>query len=432
METVPAADAAAEAVEQAHRHEWAVVLAATVRLTRDLDLAEECAQEAYVAALQTWPTQGVPSRPGAWLTTTARRKALDRLRREQTLRRKLPLLVEPDGEHSIDVADEVVADDRLRLVFICCHPTLSPDAQVALTLRLVCGVPTAEVARAFLVPEATMAARLTRAKKKIAQARIPFRLPAVDELPQRLDSVLTAVHLLYSTGHTAAGGADLAREGVCRRAVDLARVLVALLPDEPEARGLLGLLLLAEARRPARTDGDGHLVLLADQDRTRWDRTLVAQGLRFTAEATASPRAGRFALQAAIAGGHAVAPDAESTDWRRILRLYDALLRVWPSPVVALNRAVAVSFVDGPAAALELVTALDTDPHLAAYPYLPATRADLLRRLGRPDEAAAAYREALTMTGNEAERAFLADRIAESVAGSGTMGTSPNPPQENS
>ncbi len=429
---MPAADRAVEAVERAHRHEWAVVLAATVRLTRDLDLAEECAQEAYVAALQTWPTQGVPSRPGAWLTTTARHKALDRLRREQTLRRKLPLLVEPDGEQSTDVADEVVADDRLRLVFICCHPTLSPEAQVALTLRLVCGVPTAEVARAFLVPEATMAARLTRAKKKIAQARIPFRLPEVDELPQRLDSVLTAVHLLYSTGHTAAGGGDLAHEDVCRRAVDLARVLVTLLPQEPEARGLLGLLLLAEARRPARTDADGHLVLLADQDRTRWDRTLLAQGLRFTAEATASPRAGRFALQAAIAGGHAVAPDAGSTDWQRILRLYDALLRVWPSPVVALNRAVAVSFVAGPAAALELVIALDADPHLAAYPYLPATRADLLRRLGRPAEAAAAYREALALTGNEAERAFLAARIAESVAGSGTMGTSPHPPQENS
>ena len=431
---MPATDAAVEAVEQAHRHEWAIVLAATVRLTRDLDLAEECAQEAYVAALRTWPAQGVPSRPGAWLTTTARRKALDRLRREQTLRRKLPLLVEPDGEQGDDAPVEVVADDRLRLVFICCHPTLSPDAQVALTLRLVCGVPTAEVARAFLVPEATMAARLTRAKKKIAQARIPFRLPAVDELPQRLDSVLTAVHLLYSTGHTAAAGADLTREDVCRRAVDLARVLVALLPDEPEARGLLGLLLLAEARRPARTDADGHLVLLADQDRTRWDRTLLAQGLRFTAEATASPRAGRFALQAAIAGVHAVAPNAASTDWSRILRLYDVLLRAWPSPVVALNRAVAVSFVDGPAAALELVTALDADPHLAAYPYLPATRADLLRRLDRPAEAAAAYREALALTGNEAERAFLTDRIAESVtgsvAGSGTMGTSPHPPQE--
>ncbi len=428
---MPAADAA-DAVEQAHRHEWAVVLAATVRLTRDLDLAEECAQEAYVAALQTWPTQGVPSRPGAWLTTTARRKALDRLRREQTLRRKLPLLVEPDGEQGIDVRDEVVADDRLRLVFICCHPTLSPEAQVALTLRLVCGVPTAEVARAFLVAEATMAARLTRAKKKIAQARIPFRLPAVDELPQRLDSVLTAVHLLYSTGHTAADGADLAHEDVCRRAVDLARVLVGLLPDEPEVRGLLGLLLLAEARRPARTDGDGRLVLLADQDRTRWDRALLAQGLRFTAEAMASPRAGRFALQAAIAGGHAVAPDAESTDWWRILRLYDALQRVWPSPVVALNRAVAVSFVDGPAAALELVVVLDDDPHLAAYPYLPATRADLLRRLDRPAEAAVAYREALALTANEAERAFLADRIAGAEGASGTMGTSSHPAQETS
>ncbi len=404
---------AAEAVARAHRDEWALVLAATVRLTRDLDLAEECAQEAYVAALETWPTRGVPERPGAWLTTTARHRALDRMRRDQTLRRKLPLLVEPDGWEGTDAQDPpVVPDDRLRLVFVCCHPTLSPEAQVALTLRLVCGVATPDVARAFLVPEATMAARLTRAKKKISQARIPFRLPSPDELPHRLDSVLTAVHLLYSTGHTAASGAELVRADVCDRAVDLAQVLVQLMPREPEARGLLGLLLLSQARRATRVDASGRLVLIADQDRSRWDRQLLSRGLRLTAESMASPRAGRFALQAAIAGGHAVAPDAASTDWRRILRLYDALLAAWPSPVVALNRAVAVSFVHGPQAALGLVAELDDDPRLRAYPYLPATRADLLRRLDRPQEACAAYRVALARTGNEAERAFLLDRLA--------------------
>ena len=410
---------AAEAVAAAHRHEWAFVLAATVRLTRDLDLAQECAQEAYVAALQTWPVRGVPDRPGAWLTTTARRKALDRMRREQTLRRKLPLLIEPDSTTAdgqgaaVHGGEDSVPDDRLRLVFTCCHPALSPQAQVALTLRLVCGVPTAEVARAFLVPEATMAARLTRAKRKIATARIPYRVPTREQLPGRLDSVLTAVHLLYTTGHTAAEGETLVRDEVCERALDLAWTLVRLLPEQAEARGLLGLLLLAQARRDARTDEAGHLVLLLDQDRRRWDQTLVTQGLRFAAEALSSQQHGRFTLQAAIAGVHAVAPDAGSTDWGRILRLYDALHALWPTPVVALNRAVALSFVDGPAAALEVVDVLAEDQRLAAYPYLPATRADLLRRLGRHAPAQAAYRQALALTSNAAERAFLQGRVRE-------------------
>lgn len=410
---------AAEAVAAAHRHEWAFVLAATVRLTRDLDLAQECAQEAYVAALETWPVNGVPDRPGAWLTTAARRKALDRLRREQTLRRKLPLLIEPDATPATGDVDDVdggqasVPDDRLRLLFTCCHPALSPEGQVALTLRLVCGVPTAEVARAFLVPEATMAARLTRAKRKITTARIPYRVPDRAQLPERLDSVLTAVHLLYTTGHTAGDGGELVRHDVCERALDLAWTLVRLLPGQAEARGLLGLLLLAEARRDARTDEAGRLVLLPDQDRRRWDLGLATQGLRFAAEALSSPHHGRFTLQAAIAGVHAVAPDTDSTDWSRILRLYDSLLALWPSPVVALNRAVALSFVEGPAAALEVVAALADDERLAAYPYLPATLADLQRQLGRYGAAQSAYRQALALTHNDAERAFLLGRIRE-------------------
>jgi RNA polymerase sigma-70 factor (ECF subfamily) len=287
-----------------------------------------------------------------------------------------------------------------------------------LTLRLVCGVATPEVARAFLVSEATMAARLTRAKKKIAQARIPYRVPDRAELAARLDSVLTAVHLLFSTGHTAPQGEELVRTDVCERAIHLARVLVRLLPDQPEARGLLGLLLLTDARRAARTDAEGRLLLLADQDRSRWDQRAIVQGLSMTAAALAAGAPGRFTLQAAIAGVHASAPSFEATDWPRVVALYDALLRVWDSPVVALNRAAALSFASGPAAALAAIDALADDPRLAAYPYLAATRADLLRRLDRASEAAQAYEAALALTHNAAERAFLEQRLDE-LAGAG-------------
>ncbi len=416
-------DRVAGALADAHRREWAYVLAATARVGGDLDLAEECTQEAYVSALETWPRSGVPTNPGAWLTTTARNKALDRLRRESVLRRKLPLLVEPDpapGDLADDVAEAVsdqmtsaVPDDRLRLVFTCCHPALAPDAQVALTLRLVCGVPTPDVARAFLVPEPTMAARITRAKKKISTARIPYRVPAADELPDRLDAVLTTVHLLFSTGHTAPAGSDLVRPDLCARAIDLARTLVQLLPRAAETRGLLGLLLLTDARRGTRTDPDGRLVLLEHQDRARWNPYAITEGLRHTAEALVRPDCGRFTLQAAISGVHAVALSSDQTDWQRIVALYDRLLALWDSPVVALNRAVAVSFLRGPAEALTVVEALAHDPRLAGYPYLPATRADLLRRLGRLGEAGQAYQDALRHTGNDAERAFLQGRLAE-------------------
>ncbi|MET7803027.1 RNA polymerase sigma factor [Micromonospora chersina] len=390
------------------------MLAATARVAGDLDVAEECVQDAYLAALAAWARDGVPDKPGAWLTATAKRKALDVLRREKVFRSKMPLLVEPaEAEMTEEPAGDAVPDDRLRLVFTCCHPALAREAQVALTLRLVCGVATGDIARAFLVTETTMAARVTRAKKKIAAARIPYRVPDAAELPERLDAVLTVIHLLFTTGHTAPTGAGLVRAELVDRAVHLTRMLLALMPDEPEVRGLLALLLLTDARRATRTDAEGRLLVLEEQDRSRWDRAAIAEGNTLVLGAFRTGRVGRYALQAAIASLHAVAPSYAATDWPQVVRLYDELLKRWPSPVVALNRAVAVSMVDGPAAALAEVDLLAADPHLAGYHYLPAIRADLLRRLNRAKEAAEAYRAALTLVDNEAERAFLTARLTE-------------------
>jgi RNA polymerase sigma-70 factor, ECF subfamily len=401
------------AVADAHRREWAFVLAATVRVTRDLDLAEECVQEAYISALDAWTRDGVPAKPGAWLTTVARRNALDALKRVKTLRSKLHLLVEPEVSEVEFPADPVVHDDRLRLIFLCCHPALAAEAQVALTLRLVCGVNTPDVAQAFVVSESTMAARITRAKKKIVAARIPFRMPDVAELPDRLDSALTVIHLLFTTGHTAPSGEALTRTDLSERALDLARLLHALMPDEREVRGLLALLLVNHARRATRTAPDGRLLLLEEQDRSQWDRAAIAEGHRLVVAALRGGNAGRFALQAAIAALHATAPTYDDTDWEQVLVLYDELLKVWPSPVVALNRAVAVAMVTGLAAALRDVEELEGDDRLSRYRYLPAIKADLLRRLDRRPEAVAAYRQALVLAENEAERAFLIRRISE-------------------
>jgi len=402
------------AVADAHRREWAFVLAATARVARDLDVAEECVQDAYLAALDAWTRDGVPRKPGAWLTTTAKRKALDALRREQTLQAKLPLLVEPDETDPDDDPDgDVVPDDRLRLIFTCCHPALAREAQVALTLRLVCGVATGDIAHAFLVSETTMAARITRAKKKISGARIAYRVPEPSELPERLDAVLTVIHLLYTTGHTAPSGARLVRGDLVERALDLARMLRVLMPDEPEVGGLLALLLVTDARRLSRTDDDGRLVLLQDQDRSTWDRAAIDEGQRLVVAALRAGRPGRFVLQAAIAALHAVAPSYAETDWPQVLALYDALLAVWPSPVVALNRAAAVSMARGPDAALDEVEALERDGRLSGYRYLPAIKADLLRRLGRDAEAAEGYRAAIALAENEAEREFLLGRLAD-------------------
>jgi len=398
-------------VADAHRREWAFVLAATARVAGDLDLAEECVQDAYVSALEAWSQQGVPRNPGAWLTTAARRRAIDLLRRDTTLRRKLPLLVEPD-EPAAQEGSTVIPDDRLRLVFTCCHPALAREAQVALTLRLVCGLSTAEIAQAFLVPEPTMAARVTRAKKKISAARIAYRVPGAAELPDRLDAVLTVVHLLYTTGHTAPDGDGLVRADLVDRAVGLARMLGGLMPDEPEVRGLLALILLTDARRMTRCAPDGRLLLLDEQDRSQWDRPTIDEGIRLVRGALRGCP-GRFALQAAIAALHAQAPSYQATDWPKIVRLYDLLGRAWPSPVVALNRAVAVAMADGPAAGLAELDDLERDGRLAGYRYLPAARADLLRRLGRADEAVEAYRAALELTANHAERQFLASRLAQ-------------------
>jgi RNA polymerase sigma-70 factor, ECF subfamily len=404
------------AVADAHRREWAFVLAATARVARDLDVAEECVQDAYVAALDAWSQRGVPDNPAAWLTTTARRKALDALRRDKTLRAKLPLLIEPEPapEPPAAAGSEAIADDRLRLVFTCCHPALAREAQVALTLRLVCGLTTTEIAGAFLVSETTMAARVTRAKKKIAAARIAYRVPAGHELPDRLDAALTVIHLLYTTGHTAPAGAGLVREDLVQRAVGLARMVAGLMPDEREARGLLALLLLTDARRATRLDAAGRLVLLADQDRSQWDQAAIAEGIALVVGALRGGRPGRFALQAAIAAVHAEAPSYADTDWPEVLGLYDELLKAWPSPVVALNRAVALAMVAGPAAGLAEITALeDQGGVLAGYRYLHAAKADLLRRDGRDAEAAQAYQAALALADNDAERAFLAGRLAE-------------------
>ncbi len=399
------------AVAEAHRRDWARVIAATAHLTRDLDLAEECTQEAYAQALQTWPRTGIPDRPGAWLTTTARNRARDVLRRESVLRRALPLLVATEQVPGPE--DGFVDDDRLRLVFTCCHPALSRDAQVALTLRLVCGLSTPEVARAFLVQEATMAARITRAKKKIAAARIPYRVPAPDQLAERVGAVLEVVHLIFTTGHTAPVGAQLERRDLADSAIGLARMLHLLMPNDAEVGALLALLLLIDARRDSRRSGSGRMLLLAEQDRSRWDARQIAEGAGLLTDALRRRPPTRYAVEAAIAAVHAEAPAWEDTDWAEIVGLYDVLLRLWPSPVVALNRAVAVGLRDGPRAGLDALAPLLDEPALATYGYLSAARADFLRRLGRWAPAAAAYEEALALTDNEVERAFLADRLDE-------------------
>ncbi|HVQ89141.1 MAG TPA: RNA polymerase sigma factor [Actinomycetes bacterium] len=409
------------ALDDAYRREWAFVLAATVRVSGDLDIAEECVQDAFVSAMLTWTERGIPDNPGAWLTTTARRKALDVLRRDHTLRTKFPLLVEPDVDDTDPadlLEDSVVPDDRLRLVFTCCHPALSHEAQTALTLRLVCGLSTGQIAKAFLVSEPTMAARITRGKKKIQVARIPFAMPTSENLGERLDAVLTVIHLFFTAGHTTSSGETLVDREIVSRSIDLARLLQQLLPSEPEVSGLLALLLLMDARRDTRTDQEGHLVLLADQDRAQWDADLISEGQSLVRQALVSRPPGRFTLQAAIAAVHSEAVTYEQTDWTEVLGLYTELVRVWPSPVVELNRAVAYAMVFGPQAGLAQIDALDSQGDLSGYAYLPATRADLLRRMNRRAEAGEAYRAALLLVDNDVERAFLQSRLVEVTSGS--------------
>jgi RNA polymerase sigma-70 factor (ECF subfamily) len=405
-----------EAVADAFRSEWGRVVAALIRLTHDWDLAEECTQDAFARALERWPRDGVPRRPGAWLTTVARNRALDRVRRDQAgaarLREVAAVTTGDDGADAPTASPDSV-DDRLSLMYTCCHPALSLDAQVALTLRTLAGLTTGEIARAFLVPESTMAQRLVRAKRKIRNAGIPFRVPPAHQIVDRTNAVLAVLYLLFNEGYAATAGEDLIRRGLTEEAIFLTRTACELMPDEPESLGLLALMLFHESRRAARLDGAGDLVLLDNQDRTQWDQAAIAEATATLDAALRLRRPGPYQVQAAIAACHAHSRRPEDTDWAEVAGLYARLAELAPSPVVELNRAVAVSLWLGPEEGLVLVEDLEARGELRQYHLLPAARADMLRRLGRHAEATQAYRAALELAGTEAERRFLERRLHE-------------------
>jgi RNA polymerase sigma-70 factor, ECF subfamily len=402
--------------EKFHRAESGRILATLIRLLGDFDLAEEMLQEAYAVALQKWPSQGTPANPTAWLISTARHKAIDRLRRNQRFERKAEeiaktaeLGVQPESDRE----EEMLSDDRLRLIFTCCHPSLPMEARVALTLRTVCGITTEEISRAFLVPVTTMAQRLVRAKGKIRDAGIPYRVPPQEELRDRLDGVLLVVYLIFNEGYLASGGDALIRQELCAEAIRLVRVVCALLPGQAETQALLGLMLLHDSRRDARVSSAGELVLLEEQDRSQWHSEQIREGTEFVESALRRGATGVYALQAAIAALHATAKSAKDTDWPQIAALYDALLRTHSSPVIEVNRAVAVAMARSLEEGLTLLDELEFRDELEDFHLLPAARADLLRRLGRASEAAEAYRRALTLATNDIERRFLRRRLAE-------------------